>query len=70
MDNQPQHIAVLLLTIEEAAQALSLSRSVMYRLVLANEVLSVKIGNLRRIPVVALHRYVDKLLASSQEAVA
>jgi excisionase family DNA binding protein len=48
----------LLLTMEEAAQALSLGRSFMYDLVLRRKILSVKIGRYRRIPVAALESFV------------
>jgi excisionase family DNA binding protein len=49
-----------LLTIEEAAWALSLGRSSLYELVLRGEIASVKIGNLRRVPVVALDAFIAR----------
>src|SRR5579863_3631419 len=57
----------LLLTVEEAAQQLSVGRPKMYELVMRGEVLSVKIGASRRIPTQAVEEYVVRL---SQEAVA
>jgi excisionase family DNA binding protein len=53
----------LLLTPEEAADRLSLSRTTVYELIRTGELRSVKIGRARRVPVVALQDYVDGLLA-------
>ncbi len=50
----------LLLTVEEAAQALALSRSLMYDLILTKQVESIKIGRSRRIPFGALSTYVSQ----------
>ena len=63
-------LPILLLTVDEAAQVLNLSRSVFYRLVLNNEILSVKIGSLRRVPFSVLQSYVEALIAKSQEVAA
>ena len=57
----------LLLTIPEAAQALGVSRSILYQLVLAGEVASVKIGRSRRVPVVALETYVTARIATAKQ---
>jgi excisionase family DNA binding protein len=51
----------IVLTIEEAAECLGIGRTLMYALVTAGEVESVRIGRLRRIPVDALDRYVAGL---------
>ncbi len=48
----------ILLTIPETAAALGVSRSVVYELLLAGALPSVKIGRSRRVPVSALHEYV------------
>jgi excisionase family DNA binding protein len=53
----------LLLTITEAAEAIGLGRSKVYELVAAGVIESVQIGRSRRIPVQAIHRYVDQLVA-------
>jgi excisionase family DNA binding protein len=52
----------LLYTIDEAAQALSLGRSLLYQLVLTGQIASIKVGRYRRIPVVSLKSYVEQLL--------
>jgi len=52
----------LLYTINKAAEALSLSRAYMYRLVMAGQVKSVKIGGSRRIKYSALQEFVDRLM--------
>jgi excisionase family DNA binding protein len=51
----------LVLTIEEAAERLGIGRTLMYALVSAGEVESVRIGRLRRVPVDALETYVATL---------
>jgi|APSaa5957512535_1039671.scaffolds.fasta_scaffold44439_1 excisionase family DNA binding protein len=51
----------LLLTVEEAALQLSLSRSTVYELLANGEIRSLKIGRCRRIPQNALAEFVSKL---------
>lgn len=51
----------LVLTIEEAAERLGIGRTLMYALVSAGEVESVRIGRLRRVPTDALDDYVLRL---------
>src|SRR4051812_37800408 len=50
----------LLLTPEEAAEKLTLSRTQIYALMKAKRILSVKIGKARRISVRALKEYVER----------
>ena len=50
----------LLLTPEEAAETLSISRSKLYELLAAGDVESVRIGGSRRIPVDALVMFVER----------
>ena len=58
----------LLLTIDEAAIAMNLGRTVLYGLVMRNEVASIKLGRSRRIPMVALQEYVRQRLAEVRPA--
>lgn len=51
----------LLLRPEEAAEALSVSRTTLYGLLASGAIRSVKVGGLRRIPVEALEHYVMHL---------
>lgn len=51
----------LLLTPLEAAEILSISRSLLYDLIMRKRIFSVKVGGARRIPLRALHAYVDGL---------
>ena len=51
----------LLVTVEEAAELLSLSRTRMYGLLGCKRIISVKVGGVRRIPVKALHQFVETL---------
>ena len=53
--------APLLLTPAEAAKRLSLARSTLYELVLTGEIVSIKIGRSRRIPIEALTDYIARL---------
>lgn len=53
----------LVLTIEEAVERLGIGRTLMYALVSAGEVESVRIGRLRRVPTDALDDYVLRLRA-------
>jgi excisionase family DNA binding protein len=51
----------VLLTLEEAAQALGISRSKLYELLRAGAIECVRIDRLRRIPLQALHQFVERL---------
>lgn len=53
--------ARIVLTVEEAAELLGVGRTLMYALVAAGDVESVRIGRLRRIPRDALVVYVEGL---------
>lgn len=55
----------ILLTPEEAAEALGVSRRTVYMLLTSRALDSVKIGALRRVPVDALRDYVAALRATS-----
>lgn len=52
----------LLLTPLAASRRLSLARSTLYELMLTGQIVSVKIGRARRIPVAALNDYIDRLV--------
>lgn len=54
----------LLLTVEEAAEALGIGRTLMYALVKQGAIESIQIGRLRRIPADALPRYLAQLRTS------
>lgn len=58
----------LLITVEAAAELLSISRTRMYALIKAGEVMSVRVGRLRRIPVGALDAFMTRLLTDQQAA--
>jgi excisionase family DNA binding protein len=53
--------ALILLTVEEAAERLRIGRTSMYRLVAAGAVESVTVGRLRRVPIECLTEYVNRL---------
>ncbi len=56
-----------LIRVEEAAQALGISRSRAYELVQRGELVSVLIGRSRRIPVAELHAYIERLVEEQIE---
>ncbi len=58
---QQQAIPSLLLTIDETAQALRMSRSSVYREIFARRLRSLKIGGKRRVSVQALYSYISML---------
>jgi len=58
----------LLLTAEEVAEALHIGRSRVFALIAAKEIISVKIGSLRRIPVDAVHDYATRLIEAERDA--
>jgi excisionase family DNA binding protein len=51
----------ILFSVDETAQALHVSRSLLYELIKSGSIRTVKIGALRRIPVQAVHDYVASL---------
>jgi excisionase family DNA binding protein len=55
-------MTALLHTVEEAAQLLNISRWKVFELIRTNELRSVKIGGLRRIPAKAIDEYVERLM--------
>jgi excisionase family DNA binding protein len=54
----------VLLTVEEAAERLGISRTTTFRLVRTGEIESVRIGRLRRIHVDAVNAYATRLVAA------
>ena len=52
----------LLLTVEEAADRLSVGRSSLYNLVMSGEIVSIKLGRSRRVPAAELERFVSERL--------
>ncbi|MCI2423958.1 helix-turn-helix domain-containing protein [Saccharopolyspora sp. K220] len=62
--NQPR----VLLTVEQAAHRLSLSRTTMFRLLKQGQITSIRIGKARRIPAEALDTYINHLTTQQQVA--
>ena len=54
----------LLLSIREAALVLGIGRSTLYELIVADEIEVVHIGRSARVPVAALHEFVDRCRTS------
>jgi excisionase family DNA binding protein len=55
-------VHVVVYTVEEAAQVLKISRWKIFDLIRTNQLRSVKIGGLRRIPCNAIEEYIAQLL--------
>ena len=58
----------VLLTPEEAADALRVGRCTVYDLMRTGQLDSIKIGKLRRIPVDSVHTYLKRKLAEARDA--
>lgn len=54
----------LLLTPEEVAQAVHVSRARLYELLARDEIKSLKIGRSRRVPVAEVQRWIDRQMAA------
>ena len=52
----------LLVSVDDAARLLSIGRTAAWELVRTNKIASVKIGRTRRVPIVAIHEYIQRLL--------
>lgn len=65
-----QGVAVerLFLTVEEVAESLHIGRTRVFSLIAAKEITSVKIGNLRRVPVDAVREYAARLVQLERDA--
>jgi excisionase family DNA binding protein len=55
----------LLITAGEAADLLGLGRTKVYELMAAGRIESVKIGRSRRLPVTAVHEFIERLMETA-----
>lgn len=63
LSDQPR----VLLTVEQAAQRLAISRTVAYSLLKTGDLESVKIGNIRRVPASGVDDFVQRLRKEAHE---
>jgi excisionase family DNA binding protein len=56
----------LLLTVVEAARRLEISRSLLYELMARDEIQSIRVGRLRRVPTEALSDYISRQQVASR----
>ena len=68
MSKQGVTVERIFLTVEEVAESLHIGRTRVFALIAAKEITSVKIGNLRRIPVDAVREYAARLVEREREA--
>lgn len=52
----------VLLTVEQAAEAIGIGRTTMFALLKSGQVASVLVGRLRRVPLDQVHAYTDRLM--------
>jgi excisionase family DNA binding protein len=57
----------LLLTVEEAADRLSIGRSLMYELIGCGQIASIRVGRLRRVPSESLREYVAAMRRQTRQ---
>jgi excisionase family DNA binding protein len=67
-ESRPESVLRVLLTVEQAAERLSISRTNMFKLIKAKRIESVRIGQLRRVPATAIDAYVHRLIAEQNSA--
>jgi excisionase family DNA binding protein len=65
LEDTPQ--AKLLITIDEAAGLLNIRRTLFYRLMREGEILTIKVGRTRRVPVMSLREYVLRQLTNARK---
>jgi excisionase family DNA binding protein len=58
----------VLLTVEQAAAALAIGRTNVFKLIKTKEIASVRVGQLRRIPASEIDAYVARLIAEQNAA--
>jgi excisionase family DNA binding protein len=58
----------VLLTIDEAAQALSIGRTLLYELLMRQQIASIKVGRVRRVPMAAIDDYINRQLTNTDAA--
>ena len=56
----------VLLSVEDAAERLALSRTRLYGLIKTGEIVSIRVGRLRRVPVEALAAFTARLIAEQR----
>jgi excisionase family DNA binding protein len=57
----------LMLTVEQAAEALGIGRTTTFALVKSGELESVRIGRLRRVPAEGIETYTNRLMAEQSQ---
>jgi excisionase family DNA binding protein len=55
----------LLLTPDEAAAALGVGRTLLYELLMSKEIMSLKLGRVRRVPMTSLVEYIAKRVSEA-----
>ena len=58
----------VLLTIDEAAQTLSIGRTLLFELLMRKQIISIKVGRVRRVPMAAIDDYITRQLTNLDAA--
>jgi excisionase family DNA binding protein len=61
----PRQLGARLLTVDQVAETMQISRWSVYRLIWANDLRSVQIGRCRRVPQEALDAYLTRLISEA-----
>lgn len=67
-DSTADESDLVLLTVKEAARRLRIGRTTCFNLIRTGDLESVPVGHLRRVPVVAVHEYVERLRRAQRAA--
>jgi len=62
-DTNPPPMPRVMLTAEQAAEAIGVGRTTMFALIKSGEIESVRIGHLRRVPFDSIEAYANRLMA-------
>lgn len=64
---QPSTAPRVMLTPEQAAEAIGVGRTTMFALIKSGEIESVRIGRLRRVPLASIEAYTNRLITEQTQ---
>jgi excisionase family DNA binding protein len=66
-DTQPPTAPRVMLTAEQAAEAIGVGRTTMFALIKSGEIKSIRIGRLRRVPLDSIEAYTNRLITEQTQ---